>query len=193
VGVGGLGERVQAGDSSAFAELYGECADRLFGFCLVLLRDRDEAADAAQDAFVLAVQRASQLRNADRLHAWLFAIARHVCYRRLEQRQRVVPRNLPPDVLVLDDDPVDGIAAEEAAALVWAAAAGLSERSTRARSGSFRARLARLAPRMSVVTAMQVLLLSGVRRVTLESRGGWMIWRFGDVVIWRCEGTAIRR
>jgi RNA polymerase sigma factor (sigma-70 family) len=128
VGVGGLGERVQAGDSSAFAELYGECADRLFGFCLVLLRDRDEAADAAQDAFVLAVQRASQLRNADRLHAWLFAIARHVCYRRLEQRQRVVPRNLPPDALVLDDDPVDGIAAEEAAALVWAAAAGLSER-----------------------------------------------------------------
>ena len=128
VGFGALGERVRAGDRDAFAELYGEFADRLFGFCLVLLRDRDEAADAAQDAFVLAVQRASQLRDPERLHAWLFAIARHVCFRRLEQRRRVMPGELPADVLVLDDDPVEGLAASEAAALVWDAAAGLNDR-----------------------------------------------------------------
>ena len=128
VGVGALGERVRAGDRDAFAELYGEFADRLFGFCLVLLRDRDEAADAAQDAFVLAVQRASQLRDPERLHAWLFAIARHVCFRRLEQRRRVTPGELPADVLVLDDDPGEGLAASEAVALVWDAASGLNDR-----------------------------------------------------------------
>jgi RNA polymerase sigma factor (sigma-70 family) len=128
VGNAALAERVRAGERAAFAELYDDFADRIYGFCDALLRDRDEAADATHDTFVLAAQRIGQLRDLERLSAWLFAIARHVCFRRLEQRRRVTPRDLEPDVLVLDEEPSDALSAADAAALVWAAADGLNER-----------------------------------------------------------------
>ncbi|HVJ98875.1 MAG TPA: RNA polymerase sigma factor, partial [Acidimicrobiia bacterium] len=128
VGTAALAARVRAGDQSAFAELYNDYAERLFGFCVVLLRDRDEAADATHDTFVLAAQRVHQLRDLDRLRPWLFAIARHVCYRRIAQRKRSTPTEIEPDVLVLDEDPDARLSAEDAAALVWAAAASLNER-----------------------------------------------------------------
>ena len=128
VGTGALAARMRAGDQSAFAELYREYAERLFGFCVVLLRDRDEAADATHDTFVLAAQRVHQLRDLERLRPWLFAIARHVCYRRLAQRKRTMPTEIEPDVLVLDAEPDARLSADDAAALVWAAAASLNER-----------------------------------------------------------------
>ena len=79
--------------------------------------------------FVIAVQRVAQLRDPDRLTPWLFAIARHVCFRRLAERRRTSPIDLRTDVVVLDDrDDDDTIAPEAAAALVWAAADGLNER-----------------------------------------------------------------
>jgi RNA polymerase sigma factor (sigma-70 family) len=128
VGNAALAERVRAGERAAFAELYDEFADRIYGFCDALLRDRDEAADASHDTFVLAAQRIGQLRDLERLSPWLFAIARHVCFRRLEQRRRVTPLDLEPDALVLDEEPSDALSAADAAALVWAAADGLNER-----------------------------------------------------------------
>jgi RNA polymerase sigma factor (sigma-70 family) len=128
VGIAALAERVRAGDRAAFAELYREFADRIYGFCDGLLRDRDEAADATHDTFVLAAQRIGQLRNLERLGPWMFAIARHVCFRRLEQRRRVTPTDLAPDVLVLEDEVTDSLSPDDAAALVWAAADGLNER-----------------------------------------------------------------
>jgi RNA polymerase sigma factor (sigma-70 family) len=128
VGTGALAARERAGDQSAFAELYRDYAERLFGFCVVLLRDRDEAADAMHDTFVLAAQRVHQLRDLERLRPWLFAIARHVCYRRLAQRKRSTPTEIEPDVLVFDADPGARLSADDAAALVWAAAASLNER-----------------------------------------------------------------
>ena len=128
VGIAALAERVRAGDRAAFAELYREFADRIYGFCDGLLRDRDEAADATHDTFVLAAQRIGQLRDLERLGPWMFAIARHVCFRRLEQRRRVTPTDLAPDMLVLEDEVADSLSPDDAAALVWAAADGLNER-----------------------------------------------------------------
>jgi RNA polymerase sigma factor (sigma-70 family) len=108
--------------------MYEAYADRLYGFCLVLLHDRDEAADAMHDTFVLALQRIDQLRDLDRLHSWLFAIARHVSFRKLEQRKRATPSDIDADVLVLPDDVDADLTAAETSELVWAAAAGLNER-----------------------------------------------------------------
>jgi RNA polymerase sigma factor (sigma-70 family) len=77
---------------------------------------------------VLAAQRAGQLRDPDRLLPWLFAIARHVCYRRLRERNREMPVDIESDALTADTDLERGLSAEEARALVWAAAEGLNER-----------------------------------------------------------------
>jgi RNA polymerase sigma factor (sigma-70 family) len=119
---------VRAGDAAAVAQLYTEFADRVLGLCVVLLRDRDEAADAMHDTFVLAVQRIGQLRDPSRVRAWLLAIARHVCYRRLAKRRRCEPVAVLPEVdPTVDDDPA-GVSADDARALVWSAAAGLAPR-----------------------------------------------------------------
>ncbi|MGQ0825337.1 MAG: RNA polymerase sigma factor [Actinomycetota bacterium] len=127
MGTAALVQRARAGDKDAFAQMYGDFADGIYDFCCSLLRDPEEAADAMHDTFVLAAQHIRQLRDPDRLKAWLFAIARHVALRRVDQRRRVTPVDVPPEV-VLDDDPIRGISASEASALVWAAAAGLNPR-----------------------------------------------------------------
>jgi RNA polymerase sigma factor (sigma-70 family) len=128
VGNARLAERVQSGERAAFAEMYAEYADRIYRFCVVLLRDRDEAGDAMHDTFVLAAQRIGQLRDPERLEPWLFAIARHLCYRGLQERGRVKLVDVAPDEVVLDEDPARGLSAAEASALVWEAASGLNER-----------------------------------------------------------------
>jgi RNA polymerase sigma factor (sigma-70 family) len=122
----GLAGRVGI-DGDAFAAIYEGYADPVFGACVSILRDRDDAADATQDVFVLAFQRIGQLRDPDRLRPWLFAIARHVCFRRLRERGRAQPVESVEPVVVDEEMKADGSAAA-ASALVWAAAAGLTER-----------------------------------------------------------------
>jgi DNA-directed RNA polymerase specialized sigma24 family protein len=56
-----------AGDRGAFAAIYDRYADRLHDFCWSILRNRDEAADATQDAFLVAAERLGQLRDPERL------------------------------------------------------------------------------------------------------------------------------
>ncbi len=123
-----LGERVRSGERAAFAEMYERFADRIYGFCVLLLRDRDEAGDVTHDTFVVAAQRIAQLRDAERLQSWLFAIARHQCYRRLRQRGRVTLVESAPDDIATDDTALAELSAAEASALVWNAAEGLNER-----------------------------------------------------------------
>jgi RNA polymerase sigma factor (sigma-70 family) len=110
--------------------MYDAYARRVYGVCAAILRDDDEASDAMHDTFVLAMQRIGQLRDPERLRPWLFAIARHVCFRRLAQRKRA---QVTADVDLslaeaVDAASSDAIGEDEAAALVWAAAQGLNER-----------------------------------------------------------------
>ena len=80
-----------AGDRGAFAAIYDRYADRLHDLCWSLLRDRDEAADATQDAFLVAAERLGQLRDPERLRPWLYAVARSQAFRRARARSRVAP------------------------------------------------------------------------------------------------------
>ncbi len=120
--------RLVAKDQSAFAAMYDEYAQRVYGVCAAILRDADEAADAMHDSFVLAMQRIEQLRDPERLRPWLFAIARHVCFRRLEQRKRARPTADVDLVQAEADEQQEEFADGEAANLLWAAAQGLNDR-----------------------------------------------------------------
>ena len=42
------------GDHDALGEIYDRYAGRIHDFCVSVLRDRDDAADAMQDTFVIA-------------------------------------------------------------------------------------------------------------------------------------------
>jgi RNA polymerase sigma-70 factor, ECF subfamily len=82
-----LVERALAGDLDAFNDLVGHYQDLLFGLTYRVVRDRDAAADAVQEAFF------SAFRNLDRFHgstfrAWLSRIAINAATDILRLRKR---------------------------------------------------------------------------------------------------------
>lgn len=115
-----------AGDPRGLEGAYRAYADRIYTYCRGVLRDPDAAADAVHDTFVLASQRAHQLRDPARLRSWLYAIARNECLRLLRGRARGVPLEAAGQMSAPETDPVGGMRAAEIQELVWAAAAGLN-------------------------------------------------------------------
>src|SRR6202021_4146073 len=82
---------IVAGDPEGLAAAYDRYAGDLFGYCQSLLQDPNDAADAVQDTFVIAVSKLAGLRDPERLRAWLFAVARNECLHRLKSRQAAAP------------------------------------------------------------------------------------------------------
>jgi RNA polymerase sigma factor (sigma-70 family) len=76
---------IVAGDSAGVADAYDRYAPALHIYCRSMLREPADAADAVQDTFVIAVSRLGDLRDPDRLKAWLYAVARNVCLRKIRQ------------------------------------------------------------------------------------------------------------
>jgi RNA polymerase sigma factor (sigma-70 family) len=120
--------RACSGEREAFAAIYDRYADRVHDFCCSVLRNRDEAADAMQDTFVLASQRLGQLQDPTKLRPWLFAIARYESIRRGKARRRMAPSDRLADEPVDDTGAEDAVRRDDAESIVWAAAAGLSAR-----------------------------------------------------------------
>jgi RNA polymerase sigma-70 factor (ECF subfamily) len=104
---------VARGDRRALRALYQQQATRLFGIAQAILRDREAAADAVQDAFLRISQRAAQFDPArGEAGAWLGAVARHAALDLARKRGR----ELPTDDPALGDTPVAPEALERVAA-----------------------------------------------------------------------------
>jgi RNA polymerase sigma-70 factor (ECF subfamily) len=71
--------RWQRGDASAFGELYGIYFDSVYAYAHLMLRNRHQAEDVAQDVFakVLRGLSAYEVRPTMPFRAWLFRIARN--------------------------------------------------------------------------------------------------------------------
>ncbi len=92
----GLLNAVAAGDRAALRALYQRQSVRLFGVANAILRDRDLAADALQDAFLRVASRAGQFDAARGTpEAWLGAIARHAVLDVIRARGREIPTDDP--------------------------------------------------------------------------------------------------
>ncbi len=99
---------VASGDRAALRSLYARQATRLFGIAMAILRDRSAAADALQDTFLRAWQRAGQFDPArGPAAAWLAGITRNAALDIARARGREVLTDDPglgdeavaPDVL----------------------------------------------------------------------------------------------
>lgn len=77
---------IVAGDPAGLAAAYDRYAAALHAYCRSLLSDPADAADAVQDTFIVAIARFTRLRDPDRAGAWLYAVARNECHRRLHER-----------------------------------------------------------------------------------------------------------
>src|SRR4051794_34757360 len=75
-----------AGDQSAFASLVTRYQRATIATCLTILRDRQLAEDAAQDAFVAAYRSLRTLRDRRAFGGWLITIARNRASRVARER-----------------------------------------------------------------------------------------------------------
>jgi Sigma-70 region 2 len=73
---------VVAGDADGFGAAYDQYAASLYAFCHSVLPE-PEAAEAVLDTFLIAAAKLDGLGDPDRLDAWLRAVARNECLRRL--------------------------------------------------------------------------------------------------------------
>jgi RNA polymerase sigma-70 factor (ECF subfamily) len=76
-----------AGDREAFGELVRRHRDRLWAVALRTLGDREEAADALQDALLSAYKGASRFRGDSAVTTWLHRIVINACLDRVRRRQ----------------------------------------------------------------------------------------------------------
>ena len=111
-----------AGDRDAFGRLVTRHQERLWAVAVRTLGDREEAADALQDALLSAYRAAGSYRGEARVTTWLHRIVVNACLDRV--RRRAVRATVPlPDQERAD--PRDELAARETALEVEAALAGL--------------------------------------------------------------------
>ncbi len=97
--------RCLEGDEGALGEVIGLYQDRLYGFALRLLKNPQDAEDAAQDAFVRAFRNLASYDKSRPFSTWLFTIAHNRCMDLLRARR--------PDISI---DEEAGAAAADAAA-----------------------------------------------------------------------------
>jgi RNA polymerase sigma-70 factor (ECF subfamily) len=80
--------QVRPAQADAAADLYARHSQRIFGYCLGLLRNREEAEDAVQTTFLNAYQGLRRGVRPEFEAAWLFKIAQNVCRTRRETAWR---------------------------------------------------------------------------------------------------------
>jgi RNA polymerase sigma-70 factor (ECF subfamily) len=120
-----------AGDPDAFGVLFRRHRDRLWAVALRTTGDREEAADALQEAMVAAFRRAGSFRGDAQVTTWLHRIVVNACLDRLRRGKVRATRPLPDDLeeyagreavaAAPDDDPeARAVAAERRAAVLAA-------------------------------------------------------------------------
>lgn len=75
------------GDPEAFGELFHRHRDRLWAVALRTLGDREEAADALQDALISAYRAADRFRGDCAVTTWFHRIVVNACIDRIRRRQ----------------------------------------------------------------------------------------------------------
>lgn len=178
-----LVSRVLAGDREGFAAVYDRYGDRLHDFAYSMLRQREDAADAVADSFVIFAERLAQLRDPDRLRPWLYAVVRSECLRRLKARKRVAYGEEEQLVAMADSalTPDHEASRNELQQLVWDAAAGLADRDRAMLDLHLRQGLdgAELGEAMGVSASNAYVMLNRLKAQVERSLGALLIARLG--------------
>ena len=112
-----LVRRTKDGDTRALEALCARHADRVYRIALHVLRDPDDASDAAQEALVKLVRRVHQFRGESQFATWLHRLVVNTC-KDVAQARWVAQRRTEPLVedlrIAADGDPASSLAASEA-------------------------------------------------------------------------------
>ena len=88
-------QSAQHGNLDSFNQLVLAYQDRLFNVALYMLDNEDSAADALQNAFILAFRNLASFRGGA-FDYWLLRILKNVCYDELRRRKRQFAFPLEP-------------------------------------------------------------------------------------------------
>ncbi len=108
-----------------FEARLGECSTLAFRVAYSVLRHREDAEDAAQEAFTRAYRSFSQLRDRDRFRAWIVKATWRVAIDRYHEKKRRDGRELPVEIEAVSPDSAD---ATERAGRLWRAIDTLPEK-----------------------------------------------------------------
>jgi len=91
-------ERHRAGDPEAFGVLFGRHRDRLWAVAVRTTGNREDAADALQEAMISAFRRAADFRGDALVTTWLHRIVVNACLDRLRRNKVRAAQPLPDDL-----------------------------------------------------------------------------------------------
>jgi len=80
-------DRVSAGDNNAFAGLVDKHKEMVFTIVVKILRNREDAEEVAQDAFVKAFNALGSFKREARFSTWLYRIAYNTAISRSRKKQ----------------------------------------------------------------------------------------------------------
>jgi RNA polymerase sigma-70 factor (ECF subfamily) len=129
-------ERIQQGEIRHFADLVERHKDRALTVAVRLLRRREDAEEAVQDAFVRAFRGLAEFRGESRFSTWFYRILYNICLTRLRRGHGGTtvsiddPDAEAPGSAVIDegDDPLDQLDMSETRAIIAEEMARLPER-----------------------------------------------------------------
>jgi RNA polymerase sigma-70 factor (ECF subfamily) len=109
-------QRCLEGDPDAFRTLVERYQGRALGHAAAILRNREDAQDAVQEAFLNAHRALGTFDRERVFYSWFYAILRNCCYKLLAHRRLdVVEQPVPLDLLESPGVPVDDRLAIEGA------------------------------------------------------------------------------
>jgi RNA polymerase sigma factor (sigma-70 family) len=181
-----------AGDRAAFATIYDRYADPLHDFCIGMLRNREAAADCVQDAFIIAANSLSKLRDPAKLRPWLYTIARYEALRCLRGRRREQAVDEVPEESDGGPGPATLVRRNELADLIAAAAGGLSDRDRAVYELAYRQGLegADLAEALGVSASNAKMMVQRLRETVERSLGALLVSRPARTNARACPGLA---
>ncbi|ADO58793.1 RNA polymerase sigma factor [Paenibacillus polymyxa] len=81
-------EQVQAGDKQAYTHIIRRYQQQIFLYCYYLLKNREEAEDAAQEIFIRGLEHIHHFVPTVSFSAWLYKIAQNHCTDLLKRNAR---------------------------------------------------------------------------------------------------------
>lgn len=179
----------------AYGELFERWYDRCYDVAWNIVRDRETAADIAQDVFLVAWEHLADLRDPAAFGGWILRTTRNRALNRLERERTRTHEPIETDDAVEtttpdhDADPAAQAEIHDRRRLVWTAASALGERDTSLLDLHLRHGLepAEIAEELQITPNNAYQLLFRLRGKLKGTIGAALLWREGHPT---CERLA---
>lgn len=83
-------QRCKDGDLHAFEELYAKYSRKLYGLCLRMSGNQNDAEDYMQEIFIVLLKKIKAFRGESKFSTWLYRVAVNTCISQLRKRKGIM-------------------------------------------------------------------------------------------------------